>query len=284
MREGLAQMRSVYVHNPNPKFSAPSHHAHKLPFVLQGAIEKASSRDLTHDVVFYANLPPERQRRIYEARRKAINAAITGILYFVNIVSREVHASAEQLADQCGLSTVSAAGNKSITRLTRALVMMKGLGLVQYKRRFDRVSRKYFPAEIVVTDEFIELVGISPEAWQRAVDQKLNYFNAKSSKNLGKAITEADYARIARQERLEQVWNRRKTEREIKAKKKVAERAERISEEQGEAELRRQISVQVSEEFRAGEHLGANLSDLRAIVEQRINYFKKIRREERRTH
>lgn len=272
------------VHNPNPTFSAPAHHSHKLPFVLQGAIENASGRDLTGDVVFYTNLPLERQRRIYEARRKAINAAITGILYFVNIVSREVHASAEQLADLCGLSTVSAAGNKSITRLTRALVMMKGLGLVQYKRRFDRLTRKYFPAEIVVTETFIELVGISPEAWQKAVDQKLNYFNAKNSKKLGKAITEADYARIARQERLEQAWTRRKTEREIKAKKKAAEQAERIAEEQGEQELRRLVSSQVSQEFRAGDYPGATLSDLRAIVEQRINYLKKIRREERRTH
>ncbi|SUY95373.1 plasmid replication initiation protein RepA1 [Citrobacter freundii] len=277
-------MRSVYIHNPNPKFIAPAHHAHKLPSVLQGAIKNAQGGDLTGDMVFYVNLPPERRRRIYEARRKAINAAITGILYFVNIVSREVHASAEQLADQCGLSTVSAAGNKSITRLTRALVMMKGLGLVQYKRRFDRVSRKYFPAEIVVTDTFIELVGISPEAWQRAVEQKLNYFNAKNSKRLGKAITESDYARIARQERLEQVWNRRKTEREINAKKKAAERAERIAKEQGEEELHSLVKSQVSQEFRDGLHPGASLSDLRSIVEHRINYLKKIRREESRTH
>lgn len=277
-------MRAVYVHNPNPKFSAPVHHAHKLPFVLQGAINNTSARDLTHDVVFYANLPPERQRRIYEARRKAINAAITGILYFVNIVSREVHASAEQLADLCGLSTVSAAGNKSITRLTRALVMMKVLGLVKYKRRFDRISRKYFPAEIVVTDTFIELVGISPEAWQKAVDQKLNYYNARNSKRLGKAITEADYARIARQERLEQAWSRRKTEREIRAKKKAAERAERIAKEQGEDELHNLVKSQVSKEFRDGLHPGASLSDLRSIVEHRINYLKKIRREESRTH
>lgn len=277
-------MRAAYVHNPNPKFIAPAHHAHKLPFVLQGAIKNTQSRDLTGDVVFYVNLPPERRRRIYEARRKAINAAITGILYFVNIVSREVHASAEQLADQCGLSTVSAAGNKSITRLTRALVMMKGLGLVQYKRRFDRVNRKYFPAEIVVTDTFIELVGISPEAWQKAVDQKLNYYNAKNSKRLGKAITEADYARIARQERLEQVWNRRKTEREINAKKKAAKRAERIAKEQGEEELHNLVKSQVSQEFRDGLHPGSSLSDLRSIVEHRINYLKKIRREESRTH
>lgn len=277
-------MRSVYVHNPNPKFIAPTHHAHKLPFVLQGAIENTQGRDLTGDMIFYVNLPPERRRRIYEARRKAINAAITAILYFVNIVSREVHASAEQLADQCGLSTVSDAGNKSITRLTRALVMMKGLGLVQYKRRFDRVSRKYFPAEIVVTDTFIELVGISPESWQRAVDQKLNYYNAKNSKRLGKAITESDYARIAREERLEQVWNRRKTEREINAKKKAAKRAERIAKEQGEEELHSQVKSQVSQEFRDGLHPGASLADLRSIVEHRINYLKKIRREESRTH
>lgn len=277
-------MRSVYIHNPNPKFIAPAHHAHKLPFVLQGAIKNTQGRDLTGDMVFYVNLPPERRRRIYEARRKAINAAITAILYFVNIVSREVHASAEQLADQCGLSTVSDAGNKSITRLTRALVMMKGLGLVQYKRRFDRVSRKYFPAEIVVTDTFIELVGISPESWQRAVDQKLNYYNAKNSKRLGKAITESDYARIARQERLEQVWNRRKTEREINAKKKAAKRAERIAKEQGEEELHSLVKSQVSQEFRDGLHPGASLSDLRSIVEHRINYLRKIRREESRTH
>ncbi|MGN9539368.1 plasmid replication initiator RepA [Escherichia coli] len=103
----------------------------------------------------------------------------------------------------CGLSTVSEAGNKSITRCTRALSQLKALGFIDYERRWDRVNKQYWPAKIEIRDQLLETVGITEQAWRRAVSQKLNYFNAKNSERLKKAITEADYKRIVIQEQIE---------------------------------------------------------------------------------
>lgn len=46
---------------------------------------------------------------------------------------------------------------------------------------------------------------------------------------------------------MENVWHQRKTAREIKAKQKAAERAARLVREKGEAELRHQITREVSQ-------------------------------------
>ncbi len=214
--------------NLSPEFQPPKHHTHKLPLVLSDALQRINGRDLTCEVAFYVNQPSERKRRINEHRRRAINAVIAAILHHVNIISKRVLASAEALADFCGLSTVSEAGNKSITRCTRALSQLKALGFIDYERRWDRVNKQYWPAKIEIRDQLLETVGITEQAWRRAVSQKLNYFNAKNSERLKKAITEADYKRIVIQEQMENVWRQRKTAREIKAKQKAAERAARL--------------------------------------------------------
>ncbi|NAL43859.1 RepA, partial [Escherichia coli] len=172
-------------------------------------------------------------------------------------------------------STVSEAGNKSITRCTRALSQLKALGFIDYERRWDRVNKQYWPAKIEIRDQLLETVGITEQAWRRAVSQKLNYFNAKNSERLKKAITEADYKRIVIQEQMENVWRQRKTAREIKAKQKAAERAARLVREKGEAELRHQITREVSQEFADGMYPGADLAYLRSLVEQRYNRLRK---------
>lgn len=270
--------RSCYVKNLNPQFVVPARHTHKLPFVLSDAIERNRERDLTAEIPFYVNLPVERCRRIYEHRRKALNALLLSILHHVNIISRKVPVGAEALADHCGLSTVSAAGNKSTSRATRALKMLKDLGFITYNRRWDRVSKRYFPADIFITEQLIELVGISPEKWQAEVAKKLAYYNKKNAERFGKAITESEYARIIREEQLEKVWQQRKAAREIKAKQKLAERLERLAKEKGEAELRHLVTRQVSDEYREGLLPDASLADLKAIVERRINTYRKTAR------
>ncbi|HBV6392384.1 TPA: RepA [Klebsiella aerogenes] len=268
-------LRSAYVCNADPKFQVPKHHTHKLPFVLSDALQRIDGRDLTCDVAFYVNQPSERQRRLNEHRRRAINAVISALLHHTNVISKRVLASAEALADFCGLSTVSKAGNKSITRCTRALAQLKQLGFIDYERRWDRVSKRYFPSKIELKKQLLETVGISEAIWQRAVNQKLNYYNAKNSQRLKTAITEAEYKRIVIQEQMENVWQQRKTAREIKARKKAAERAERLAREKGEDELRHQLTKDVSQEFADGLYPGADLAYLKSIVEQRFNLLRK---------
>ncbi|ENV3013854.1 plasmid replication initiator RepA [Escherichia coli] len=275
MDRPMPSLRSAYVCNLSPEFQPPKHHTHKLPLVLSDALQRINGRDLTCEVAFYVNQPSERKRRINEHRRRAINAVIAAILHHVNIISKRVLASAEALADFCGLSTVSEAGNKSITRCTRALSQLKALGFIDYERRWDRVNKQYWPAKIEIRDQLLETVGITEQAWRRAVSQKLNYFNAKNSERLKKAITEADYKRIVIQEQMENVWRQRKTAREIKAKQKAAERAARLVQEKGEAELRHQITREVSQEFADGMYPGADLAYLRSLVEQRYNRLRK---------
>ena len=149
--------------NLYPKFVIPPHYKHKIPFILSEAIKRNKNRDLTAEVHFYLNLPPERCRRIYRSRRKSLNAMLIAILYHVNIISKQVPVSATTLTEYCGLHTISLAGNKSITRGTRALIMLRDLGFITYRQCWDRVSRRYFPSAITVTDRLIDLAGICPE-------------------------------------------------------------------------------------------------------------------------
>ncbi|OAG95557.1 plasmid replication initiator RepA [Salmonella enterica] len=268
-------LRSTYVCNADPKFQVPKHHTHKLPFVLSDALQRLEGRDLTCEIAFYVNQPATRKRRINEHRRRAINAVIAALLHHTNIISKRVLASAEALADFCGLSTVSKAGNKSITRCTRALAQLKLLGFINYERRWDRVNKQYWPAKIEIRDQMLETVGITDSAWRRAVSQKLNYFNAKNSKKIQKAVTEAEYKNIVIQEQMEHVWQQRKTAREIKAKQKAAARAARLAKEKGDAELRHQLTREVSQEFADGLYPGADLQYLKSLVEQRYNTLRK---------
>lgn len=268
-------LRTSYVCNADPRFQVPKHHTHKLPFVLSDALERIKGRDLTCEIAFYVNQPAERKRRINEHRRRAINAVIAALLHHTNIISKRVLASAEALSDFCGLSTTSKAGNKSITRCTRALSQLKALGFISYERRWDRVNKQYWPAKIEIKEQILETVGITESAWHRAVSQKLNYFNAKNSKRLSKAVTEAEYKSIVIQEQMENVWQQRKTAREIKAKQKAADRAARLAREKGEEELRHKLTREVSQEFADGLYPGADLNYLKSLIEKRYNTLRK---------
>ncbi len=90
-----------------------------------------------------------------------------------------------------------------------------------------------------------------------------------------KAVTEAEYKNIVIQEQMEHVWQQRKTAREIKAKQKAAARAARLAKEKGDAELRHQLTREVSQEFADGLYPGADLQYLKSLVEQRYNTLRK---------
>lgn len=262
--------------NVDPKFVIPSHHKHKIPFILSDAIKRNHNRDLTAEVHFYLSLPPERCRRIYKSRRKALNAMLRAILYHVNVISKQVPISASRLTEYCGLTTTSIAGNKSVTRGTRALTMLRDLGFITYRQCWDRVSRRYFPSAITITERLIDLVGICPEKWKTEFNNKLSNYNHKCFKQEGRILNEYDYARRLREEQLKRSYMYYSNRKKIKNKQKGATRLEKLVQIKGENELRHLISRQVSDEFLKGFMPNAQLKDLKKIVDKRINTLKKI--------
>jgi len=52
---------------------------------------------------------------------RAAQAVVEGIIHHVRITGGIVHCTIEQLADYCGLATVSKNGNRSTTRASRAI-------------------------------------------------------------------------------------------------------------------------------------------------------------------
>ncbi|CAL4044160.1 plasmid replication initiator RepA [Buchnera aphidicola] len=262
--------------NSCPEFIIPAHHKHKIPFVLSDAIKRNHDRDLTAEVHFYLSLPPERCRRIYKSRRRALNAMLRAILYHVNVVSKQVPISASMLSEYCGLTTISKAGNKSVTRGTRALTMLRDLGFITYRQCWDRVSRRYFPSAITITERLIDLAGICPEKWKTELNNKLSNYNHRFFKKEGRLLNEYDYARRLREEQLTRCYIYRCNRKDIKNKKKRALRLEKLAVIKGENELRHLISRQVSEEFLKGFIPRAELKDLKRIVDKRIDTLKKI--------
>jgi incFII family plasmid replication initiator RepA len=262
--------------NSNPQFQIPIHYKHKIPFVLSDAITRNHDKDLTAEVHFYLALPPERCRRIYKSRRRALNAMLRAILYHINVISKQVPISATMLTEYCGLTTISAAGNKSVTRGTRALSMLRDLGFITYRQCWDRVSRRYFPSAIAVTERLIDLVGICPERWKTELNNKLANYNHKIFKKEGITMNEYDYSRKLREDQLKRSYMYHSNRKEINKKKKEATRLEKLVKIKGETELRHLISRQVSDEFLKGFIPGAKLKDLKKIVDKRINTLKKI--------
>jgi len=262
--------------NLEPKFVIPIHHKHRIPFILSDAIKRNKSRDLTAEVHFYLSLPPERCRRIYKSRRRALNAMLRAILYHVNVVSKQVPISASRLTEYCGLTTTSMAGNISVTRGTRALTMLRDLGFITYRQCWDRVSRRYFPSAITITERLIDLAGICPEKWKTELNNKLASYNHRFFKKEGRILNEHDYARLLREEQLKRSYTYHCNRREIRNKKREATRLEKLVYIKGENELKHLISRQVSDEFLKGFIPGAQLKDLKKIVDKRINTIKKI--------
>lgn len=267
--------RKYYIKNPEPKFNIPKHYKHTIPFVIKDTIKKNKGKDFTSEIYFYLKNVSHRCRRIYVYRRKALNAMLNAILYHVNIVTKQVPISATNLTKYCGLDTISKKGNKSITRGTRTLTMLRDLGLINYSRCFDKVKKRYLPSEIKVTSKLLDLWGVSKIKLNIEINNKLKFLNKKYY-NLGQKITSKKYSELFKINQYKKLCSLQEKRRQIFNKQKMALKFQMLIVNKGEYELKHKISKQVSQEFLSGLIPNANLHDLRIIVNKRINIIKKI--------
>ncbi|QNS02118.1 MAG: replication protein RepA (plasmid) [Buchnera aphidicola (Pentalonia nigronervosa)] len=161
--------RKNYIHNRNPFFTPPDNKIKKSTFVCY-AMKKASEIDVARSNLNCTLVPIDpktgtvlpRFRRLNAHRASAMRAIVLAMLYHFDIHSNLVNASIEELADECGLSTFSNSGNKSITRVSRLInEFLEPMGFVKCKKKIRNASNHYISKQIFLTPMFFMLLNIS---------------------------------------------------------------------------------------------------------------------------
>ncbi|AWH90784.1 replication protein RepA (plasmid) [Buchnera aphidicola (Melanaphis sacchari)] len=181
-----------YVHNSQPVFIPPKNEKKRSKFVYY-AMKKAfqidiSKSELNHTLLAIdpktGNVLP-RFRKLNKHRAYAMKAMVLAMLYYYNIHSNIVEASIEKLSDECGLSTVSQAGNKSITRASRLIThFMEPMGFVKRKKRGGKFIKKYRFTRIFLTPMFFMLIQISQSKINQHKKEKLDQILKKREKKI----------------------------------------------------------------------------------------------------
>lgn len=267
----LKSQRVCYVKNPNPVFVPPKHHKPR-PQLLRKAANFVNNRRVASWEGFPLLRPlADRQRRFNEHRARALQAVVAALIHHVDLVSWLVESSCEGMADLCGLSTVSDAGNKSITRFTRAIDDLEEHGIVTCEKIWDRVMGCWIPKMITVTELFWRMIGISPEEALAAQQQQLGYRKKGLTLSEQEMLTVTEAKRRAKQRFKEIAFERRR-------KKHHVRRAVRKSQELDALpwDLRRdKVASDLVRSMTPEECAALDLDGWRRMIDQEINRLRR---------
>lgn len=269
-------LRTVYCCNPNPVFVSPEHHAPRPPYSqkLKDLLKKIK---IAFWMGFLALVPldpstgkpwPMRQRRINEHRAKAMQALADGIIHHMHITTGIVHCSVEQLADYCGLSTVSEAGNRSITRASRVIQLFEAYGLLRCERIWDPVLGIWYPKLMEVTPLFIQMIGSNEEEWEAAKRQQQGYQNRGLLKHEQEEIAPSE-ATARMKIRIKELFLKNRWERH--AKKRAWKLMQKSREEQ-----RHEVCQQLTKQMSWDEIALLGLEGAQKLVNQKLNDIRKL--------
>lgn len=269
-------MRFSYCCNLNPVFVTPEHHNPRPPYSqrLQVLLKKCK---VSLWEGFLALVPldpttgnpcPRHQRRINTYRAKAMQALAVGISHHMHITTGVVCCSVEQLADYCGLSTVSEAGNRSITRASRAIQDFEKYGLLRCERNWDPVLGIWYPKIMTVTPLFIQMIGSNEQEWEAAKRQQQGYKNRGLLKHEQEQITPCE-AEARFKERLKALHLKNRQERH---ERKRALKLLKKSREEQRHEICQKLTKEMS--WEAVAVLG--LEGVRKLVDRKISQLKKF--------
>ncbi|OAJ92812.1 plasmid replication initiator RepA [Vibrio bivalvicida] len=167
----------------------------------------------------------QRKRGFNLHLKRAVQVGFEALAYHANILTGVVHSSCTDMADMCGLSTVSENGNKSISRFTRMIDQLERYHLVRTERIWDREQGMWIPKLIQVTALFWSACGISEarlngeqrKALGRLRQQK-RLDGAKPEQIASFGISEAEQE--ARKNFIKSAFKARKRDSEIRAAKR----------------------------------------------------------------
>ncbi|QIQ42186.1 MAG: replication protein RepA (plasmid) [Buchnera aphidicola (Microlophium carnosum)] len=185
--------RKNYIYNPKPCFN-PSKNERKRSAFICYAMKKALEIDVSRSNLNYTLLPIDpktgsvltRFRRLNKHRAYAMRAIVVAMLYYLNINSKIVEASIEKLADECGLSTLSDSGNKSITRASRLISeFLEPMGFVKCEKVKRKSISNYTPKKIFLTPMFFMLCDIPQSKLNNYVSKKEKLSKKLKKQNSG---------------------------------------------------------------------------------------------------
>lgn len=104
-----------------------------------------------------------RKRCLNKYRIQAIKAVIKAIIYHLDINSNYIKISIKQISDECGLSTLSKSGKKSISRISRLInEFMEPMGFIKIKKERNK-NADVISKKIILTPLFFLFFNIKKE-------------------------------------------------------------------------------------------------------------------------
>ncbi|QCI24119.1 replication protein RepA (plasmid) [Buchnera aphidicola (Macrosiphoniella sanborni)] len=246
--------RKNYINNPNPLFTPPKNNK-KRPAFIYYAMKKASEIDVARCELNYIlqmknikiGFPIQRFRRLNEHRACAMRAMVLAMLYHFNISSDLVQASVEQLSDECGLSTLSKAGNKSITRASRLITeFMEPMGFVTCQKKWDKILGNYMPKIITLTPLFFKLFDVSENKLINAKKQQLGWINKNLISKGLKPIRMIDAQRRSKDIQIKNIFKYRISRHAFYKKKRNAQRLISLNEKEARQTILRALVAKYS--------------------------------------
>lgn len=219
--------------NPAPRYKRPDTYKRKMPAFLARLLDSMGETDLTAHPAFY--MPSTgRKRTIRKHGRNSINATLRTLVANADVITASTTISCTSMSAQCGLQTKSAAGNKGITRFTRALKVLDAAGATESRIERDPSSGQFLSAVVVITALGMAICGTTENAWRAAARMRANFS--------GKPLAYGDEEEKDLKQRLaERVAAWRKMQRERRAEKAKRKReltlARRAIREQEERQL-----------------------------------------------
>lgn len=225
----------AYAKNPTPKFTAPAHNQ-RVPRCVQTWQKFAAQKELHlwtgwQTLRQYDDKNDLFKRGLYKQQHALLAEAVQCMLHHINVTTHHIHASYEQIADEIGASTTSAAKNKSISRISRLFNRcLIRAGLVECTQVWDKQLHCYVATHIQATPLFFEMLGLD----YGLVMQAAEYYKAKNVERLLPGA-EVDSISISKLQQLSKDRHFKKNfekRRDKLAKAKLKSRAHRLHDEQ----------------------------------------------------
>lgn len=264
--------RDNYVCNRNPQFIAPPHHK-KRPEFIRKAFNFANTRRVWMWEGFaYLRPHTKRKRRFNKHRANAMQAGVLCLIHHLNIVTGLVEASCTDMADMCGLSTYSKAGNLSISRFTRMIDDLEEFGLIKPEKVWDRVLGTWIPKMIWVTDVFFLMIGIKPEEYKAAQNQQLGYLKRGLTLDEQEQLTITEAKRRRKRQFIEKAFEAR---RKKHANKRLEKQAKDFF-KKGLDEQRSEIANNLAAQLGSDGLKNLSMQDFKNLVDKRLGQLRRI--------
>lgn len=277
----IKKISKSYVKNLNPIFFPPKNDKPR-PAFIQYSIKQTDFIDVTKTGLEYfviaTNLKQKngffkRKRKLNKYRASAMRVMVKAMLYHYNIVSKLVQASIEQLADECGLSTRSKSGNKSITRVSRLInEFMEPMGLIKCEKNWDRILGYYMPKLMSLTPLFFLMLNITIDKLENARYQRLGWINKNLLKRGKKPISLEQASQRYKDNQIREMIKYRMNKHNFNLKKRKIKKLFLLSED----EIKQKILRKLIKRYSLFDLRKMGFSGLKKQVNMEYFYLKKM--------